>query len=147
MASPVILGLEPVWAIMLISLILSLITTLVYKFLTDQKVMRELREQMKKYQEQIKNARDDPQKVLELQNKIMDLNSKYMKQNLKPMLATLIPFIIVFKILNSIYAGVPVIPLPFKMPITGNPFIGWIGTYIIFSMLFTTIFRKIFKIA
>lgn len=142
---PIIMGLSPFWFILLISIALSLIVAFIYKYATDQALMKELKADLKKYQEQMKAAKDEPQKMMEIQKKAMAVNMKYMGQSMKPMLITIIPFIIIFTILSRIYSGVPVIPLPFNF--LGKPYLGWIGTYIIFSMIFTTLFRKALKVA
>ena len=42
-----LLKLPSIWAILIISLVITLVTTLVYKFTTNQKRMKELKEQMK----------------------------------------------------------------------------------------------------
>jgi uncharacterized membrane protein (DUF106 family) len=73
---------------------------------------------------------------------------KLMSQSFKPMILTIVPFIIIFMLLGKIYGSMTVVSLPFHFPLsklaTG---LGWIGTYIIFSMVFTTAFRKALKIA
>ncbi|MBD3263277.1 DUF106 domain-containing protein [Candidatus Woesearchaeota archaeon] len=144
---PMLFGL-PAWAfILMISAVLSLVVTLVYKFATDQAVMKELKEQIKKYQQQMKEHKDNLQKMNEIQKKSMKLNMKLMKQNFKPMLITMVPFIIIFWWLRGIYEGVVVIPLSFHFPLSGlETGLGWIGFYIICSMIFTTVFRKALKV-
>lgn len=125
-----------------ISILLSLITTLVYKYATNQSVMKELKADLKKYQEQMKDHRDNPTEVLEIQKKAMEVNSKYMKQSFKPMFITLIPFLIIFYLLKMVYDTMIIIPLSFWQ---GH--LGWVGSYIIFSMVFTSLFRKALKVA
>ena len=132
---------NPLLSITLISAGLALATTLVYKYATDQNLMRQIREDTKKYQEQLKTHKDDPQKMLEIQNQMMPLQSKMMMQSFKPMLITIIPFIIIFKLLGDVYTTLIVIPLSFW---PGH--LGWIGVYVIVSMIFTTIFRKALKV-
>jgi len=144
---PYLIGL-PAWAFLLvISIVLSIIVTLIYKYATDQAVMKELKGQLKKYQQQMKESKDDMQKLNEIQKKSMAVNMKYMKQSFKPMIITMIPFIIIFWWLRSIYTDVVVIPLSFHVPLSALATgLGWIGTYIIFSMIFTTLFRKALKV-
>lgn len=145
---PMIFGL-PAWTmILLISIALSFGVALIYKYATNQAVMRDLKEQLKKYQEQMKAAKNDLNKLNELQKKAMEVNMSYMKENIKPMLITMLPFIIIFWWLKTVYTGVVVIPFSFHVPMSGlETGLGWIGTYIIFSMLFTTLFRKALKVA
>jgi len=144
---PHIFGLSPFWFIVLLSIILSLTTTLVYKYATDQSLMKQIREDMKKYQEQMKQHKDDPHKIAEIQSQIMPLNSKLMMQSMKPTLITTIPFLIVFAILGKLLTGVAVIPLPFHFPLSNLATgLGWVGTYIILSLVLTTLFRKALKV-
>jgi uncharacterized membrane protein (DUF106 family) len=125
-----------------ISVGLALGSTLVYKFATDQSLIKAIREEVKKMQQEMKDNKDNPQKVAELQTKMVPLNLKLMSQSLRPMLITIVPFIILFVLLGRVYGDMIVIPLSFW-----EGHLGWIGTYIIFSMLFTTLFRKALKVA
>lgn len=110
--------------------------------MTDQALMKELKADLKKYQDAMKDAKDDAEKTSELSKKAMGVNMKYMKQTMKPMLITMLPFIAIFWWLRSVLGDVVVIPLSFW---PGH--LGWVGTYIIFSMVFTTLFRKLLKVA
>jgi len=128
-------------SITLISAVLALATTLVYKYATDQSMLKQIREDMKKYQEQMKVHKGNAEKLSEIQKQIMPLQSKMMAQSMKPMIITIIPFIVIFKVLGDIYTTMIVIPLSFW---PGH--LGWVGTYVILSMIFTTLFRKVLKV-
>ncbi len=132
---------NPLLSITLISIGLSLATTLVYKYATDQNMLKQIREDMKKYQEQMKAHKGNAEKLAEINKQIMPLQSKMMAQSMKPMIITIIPFIILFKVLGDIYNSTIVIPLSFW---PGH--LGWVGTYVVFSMIFTTLFRKVLKV-
>jgi uncharacterized membrane protein (DUF106 family) len=138
---PEVFGLKPVYAIFAISVILSIFVTLVYKFATDQVVMRELKKELKKHQVQMKEHRSDSVKISEISKKSMDVNMKYMKQTMKPMLITMIPFFAIFQWMRGIFGEIIIFNLP-MWPHT----LGWLGTYIIFSMIFTTVFRKLLNV-
>jgi uncharacterized membrane protein (DUF106 family) len=125
----------------IICVVLSLATTLVYKHFTDQSLIRQIREDIKKYQEQMKQHKGDAQKQLEIQSKMTELNMKMMPQTFKPMIITMIPFLLIFTFLNKVYLGMIIIPLPFW-----EGHLGYIGTYIILSMIFSTLFRKWLKV-
>ncbi|MEM2874023.1 MAG: EMC3/TMCO1 family protein [Candidatus Nanoarchaeia archaeon] len=124
-----------------ISAALALGSTLVYKYATDQSLVKAIREEVKKLQEEMKQNKDNPQKIAELQNKLMPLNMKLMSQSMKPMLLTLVPFIIIFALLGKIYSSMVILPLPFW-----EGHLKWVGTYIMFSILFTSAFRKALKV-
>lgn len=139
---PVVFGLTPLPFFLVISIILSLFVSLVYKYLTDQTLMKELKKDLKKYQDAMKEARSDVEKTSELSKKAMSVNMKYMKQTMKPMFITMLPFLLIFYWLRSVFDTTIVIPLSFW---PGH--LGWVGTYIIFSMVFTTLIRKALKVA
>ncbi|HKZ49750.1 MAG TPA: EMC3/TMCO1 family protein [Candidatus Nanoarchaeia archaeon] len=124
-----------------ISAALALGSTLVYKFATDQALVKAIREEVKKIQVEMKENKGNPQKLAELQNKVMPLNLKLMSQSFRPMLITIVPFIILFALLGRVYGTMIVVPLSFW-----EGHLGWIGTYIIFSIIFTTLLRKALKV-
>jgi uncharacterized membrane protein (DUF106 family) len=114
----------------------------VYKYATDQGLMKSLREEIKRLQNEMKQNKSNPQKLAEIQGKLMPLNMKMMSQSMKPMLLTIVPFIIIFALLGKVYTDMIVLPLPFW---AGH--LKWVGVYIIFSVILTTVFRKALKIA
>lgn len=136
-----ILNLSPLLGVIIISFIITAFITFIYKFMTDQEMMKSLREELKKFQKEMKELRNNPQKMMETQKKAMDVNMKYMMHSFKPMFITLIPIIIIFGWLRSTYDSETVIlNLPFGIHF------GWLGTYIISSIIFSTVLRKVFKI-
>jgi uncharacterized membrane protein (DUF106 family) len=100
----------PLWAILIISLVLSIIITLIYKYTTDQKQMKELKDYLKQSQEEMKKVKDDPKKVLEIQKKAMEKNFEYMKHTLMPMIITMIPVLIIFGWMAANFAYNPIKP-------------------------------------
>ena len=134
------------WSIIIISFIITLIMSLVTKYLTDQTEMKHLKEELQHLQKEIKSNQDNPSKAQEIQKRLIDTNMKYMKQSFKPMLYTFLPIIIFFGWLKSIYpADVDLINWGFNIPLFGIG-LGWLGTYIISSIIFSLIIRKLFKI-
>ncbi len=105
-----LLKLEPLFAIIVISVVLSAIITILYKYLTDQTLMKSLREQLKHYQQQMKEHKKEPEKMMEIQKKSMEVNMKYMMQSFKPMLFTFIPIILIFGWINAHLAYMPIMP-------------------------------------
>ncbi|MBS3063850.1 MAG: DUF106 domain-containing protein [DPANN group archaeon] len=136
-------------SIALISIAVALTSTLVYKYFTDQGLIKQVRDDIKKYQDQIKAHKGDQEKVMELHKKVTDLNMQIMPQQFKPMLITIIPFLIIFWILSTVFGQLVLIPTgTFHVPLSSHETgLGWVGTYVIFSMIFTTIFRKALKVA
>jgi len=126
------------WNLLLISFIITGGITLLYKFATDQKLMKELKQEMKDLQKEMKSLKDNPEKMMSVQKLAMEKNMKYMMQSMKPTLFTLIPIIFIFSWLRGYYADL------------GNPDIlfglGWLWIYIIFSIVISLSLRKVLKI-
>ena len=136
-----------VLSILGISAALALFSTLVYKYATDQALMKAIKEEMKKLQAEMKANKENPQKIAELQGKLMPLNTKMMSQSFKPMILTIVPFLVIFALLGKVYNGLTVIPLSFHFPLSNLATgLGWVGTYVILSMIFTTVLRKALKV-
>jgi len=112
-----LLKMPPFWAILIISFVITVVTTLVYKFTTDQKKMKKLKEDMKEYQKKIKAlSKSDPQKAMSIQQEAMKQNMEYMKHSFKSTLYTFIPIIIIFGWLSAHMAYYPLAPdQPFKI--------------------------------
>ena len=131
---------SPLFGIIFISFILSAISSLSWKFLTDQDVLKALREKNTKMREELKKYKDDAKKVAELNAKMAkdaleDMKTQY-KQSLKPMIVTLVPFALAFIWIRKTYEPLGHIFFTF----------GGIGTYIIFSIVFSMIIRKVMKV-
>lgn len=99
-----LLKLPDIWAVIIISLIVSVVVTLVTKYFTDQSLMKRLREQTKELQKQFKDSRSNPQKMAELQKKQSELMLQQFKHSFKPTLITLIPLLLVFGWMSSVFA-------------------------------------------
>ncbi|MAG20304.1 hypothetical protein CL618_02625 [archaeon] len=123
-------------ALIIISFILTLLITLVYKWLTDQHLIKTLKEDIKGHQEESKNHKENPEKLMQIQKEAMEKNMKLMMHSMKPMLFTFLPIIIIFGWLRTTYEG-------WASPLFGW---GWIWIYIIFSMIFSITLRKILKV-
>lgn len=98
------------WTIFIMSFVLTLLITLIYKFTTDQNLMKKLKAEMKVLQKEMKLLAKDPKKAMAHQKKLMSKNMTYMKHSLKPTLYTFIPIIIIFGWLNSHLAYIPLAP-------------------------------------
>ena len=130
--------LNPLIGLIVVSFILTLLITLAYKFLTKQHLMKEWKDTLKDYQKQIKENKHDHQKVLALQKPMMEVQMKYMMHSFRPLLFTFLPLILVFNWLRTVFQG---IDLNFLWFIDG-----WIWAYVITSVVFSIIIRKILKV-
>jgi len=99
-----LLNLNPLLSIIIISFTLSLVVSLIYKYTTNQKLMKDLKNEMKELQNELKELRNDPKKAMEVQKKAMETNLKYMLHSFRSTLFTFIPIILIFGWLNAHYA-------------------------------------------
>ncbi|MBW2979975.1 DUF106 domain-containing protein [Candidatus Woesearchaeota archaeon] len=97
-------------AVAVVALIVSVIITVVYKFTTNQSLMRDLKNELKEFQKEMKELRNHPEKAMEIQKKSMETNMKYMSHSMKSTLFTLIPIIIIFGWANAHLAFEPILP-------------------------------------
>lgn len=104
------LNMPPVLGIALICLILTFLINIVYKYTTNQKLMKELKDDLKKHQDQVKKNSKDPAKMMEIQKKMMDKNLDYMKHSFKSSLYTMIPILLIFGWLSAHFAYEPILP-------------------------------------
>jgi uncharacterized membrane protein (DUF106 family) len=120
-------NLPPMLSIVIIGFVITLFTSLVYKFVTDQELMKTLRAEMKELQNAMKEHKDTPDQLMKIQQKAMEKNMVLMKHSMKPTFFTAIPILILFGWLNAHIAYFPVMPdspfevfAEFKDGITGN---------------------------
>ncbi len=102
-----LLILPPFWAMFSLSLIVSVLTVLIYKYATNQSLMKQLKDEMKAFQQEIKQLKDQPEKAMEVQKKAMETNMKYMSHSLRPTLITFIPIILLFGWVSAHFAFEP----------------------------------------
>ncbi len=105
-----LLDLQPWLAIAIIAFMISIFITLVYRYTTNQKLMKKLKEGMKAHQKEMKENRSNPRKMMEIQKRAMEKNMQYMMQSFKPMLFYFLPLIIVFGWLNAHFGYLPIEP-------------------------------------
>lgn len=105
-----LLNIAPIWSIVIISFVLAIFITLVYKFMTNQGLMKQMKEDIKNSQKRAKELKNEPQQAMAVQKKAMETNMKYMMHSFKPMLITFIPLILVFGWLNAHYGVTPINP-------------------------------------
>lgn len=125
---------NPLFAIIIISFLMTLIITLSYKYLTNQEMMKSLKQEIKDFQKQMKEHKEDSQKVREIQKLSLEKNMKYMMHSFKPTLFTFVPLIIIFTWLRTTFSTIQL------------PFLSWFWIYIIVSIVFSMVLRKALKI-
>ena len=119
---------------LLIVLIITIITTLVQKYATDQKTLKELQAETKEIQKQMKEFKDHPEKMMELQKKQFSMMPKQMKLSMRAILYTGIPFVLFFRWFNDFFLT------------AGNPKfllgLSWFWFYLITTIIIGSILRK-----
>jgi len=96
--------------IVLVSLLMSLVSVLAYKFFTDQIKLKSIQDEQKKLREEMKKHKDDSKKVMKLNKRAMELSMEMMPQTFKSMMITIIPLFLVFSWLGANFAFEPIQP-------------------------------------
>ncbi len=122
---------------LLVVFIISLISILVQKYATDQKQLKELRKEQKLLQEEMKKFKEHPEKLMELQKKQMAFLPQTMKLSTRAILFTGVPFILLFRWFNDYFVA---------SPYNFLGFISWFWFYLIFTLIFTAILRKVLDV-
>ncbi|MEK6885617.1 MAG: EMC3/TMCO1 family protein, partial [Nanoarchaeota archaeon] len=128
-----IIILYPQASILLISFLVTLFITIISHYFTDKKLMREIKDKQKRLREEMKQHKDNPQKMMEINKQMMEDFPTQMKQSMKVSLITIIPLLFLFNWLKVAFG---------QTAIATN----WIGWYILASLIFSLILRKVFKL-
>lgn len=115
-------------------IVVTLISTLLTKWLTDQQALKALKERQKELNAEMKKHKDNPKMMEEMQMEVLKITGSMMKSSFKPLFITFIPFLILFAWLRSVFT-----------PLMG--FWGWFLWYLGASIISGMIFRKVFKLA
>ncbi len=99
-----LLDLDPLLAVGIVSLLVSVIITVIYKFTTNQDLMKQLKGEMKEFQKEMKELREHPEEMMKIQKKSMETNMKYMMQSFRSTIFTILPIIIIFGWMNANFA-------------------------------------------
>jgi uncharacterized membrane protein (DUF106 family) len=138
---------QPLLSMMLFSFIISLLLTFIYKALTNQQRIKELRDLQKDLQMRLKGEKDQ-QKMMGIQKEMLEKSAELMKITMKPTFVTFIPLLLVFIFLKQLYTAAKVgdlISWGVNLPLVGTG-AGWLLSYVLFSLIFSISLRKILKI-
>jgi len=124
---------NPIFSIIVVSFVVAIFINLVNYFTMNKERMRELKEIQKACQIKLKDAKGDMKKINEINAEMMRCSGEMMKHSLKPMMITFIPIIVVFAFIRDVYATTELAK-------------NWIWYYLISSIIFSMILRKVFKL-
>jgi len=137
--SPV-LGFPPLVAEAIVVGIIMFFVTLLSKYLVNQEYVKKLNEEWKALQEKMKNS-NSQEDVSKYTKELFAYNMKYMSANKWAMLASLLIFVLVFGWMAETFLGKVLITIPVV-----NITFGWLMYYIILSLIYSAIFKKILKV-
>jgi len=118
-------------------IILSVVMTLIRKYTTDQKTLREMKEEQKKLQLDMKKLEVGSKEHTEMSMKSMKFIGPMFKLGMRPIIYTAIPFILFFRWFTDYFALVD-----FRF----FGFLSWFWFYLLGSIIFSSILNKVLKV-
>lgn len=121
--------------------LLTLLMSLIQKYTTDQAELKRIKDEQKKIQEEMKKHRDNQPKIMELNQKQMEHMSNMFKISMSSFVYTAIPIVLLFRWFGDYFA---------QPMLIGFKFLGllsWFWFYLIFSIIFSSLIRKMLKVA
>ena len=71
---------NPALSLLIISFALTLVSTLIYKYTTDQETIKSFKERTKQLQQEMRSLKDNPAQMMEKNKELMEMNIKLIKQ-------------------------------------------------------------------
>ena len=130
---------NPRASIIVISGFVSLFISLINYFVIDKEKVRKSKEKQKELQKQMKEHKNDSEKMMELNKELVSHAKENLKHSFKPMLITIVPILVIFGWLKGIYSETSIGGTSFLFPV-------WVWYYIGAAIIFSIIFRKLFKL-
>ena len=134
-----ILDLNANWGMIIIAATITILMTLTQKYTVDNDTLRELKKEQKILSEEMKKYRDHPEKLMELQKKQFEFIPQTFQLTMRPLMYTAIPIILFFRWFSDYFNA-------FDPPLRIFGFFTWLWAYLIFSIIFSIIFRKMLKL-
>ncbi len=123
----------------IVAALITLFITLIQKYTVDNETLKELKSDQKKLQEDMKQFKEHPEKYMELQKESMKKAGEMFTISMKSFSYTAIPIILFFRWFSDYFSAI-------NPPIKIFGFLNWFLAYLILSIIFSTIFRKTFKL-
>lgn len=125
---------NPKLSIVLLAIAATFFITLIQKYFTDQKRIKELKKIQKQYQKDMRELKGDIKKQAEINAEVMKLTGELFKHMMKPMLYTTAPMLFLFWWAKQI----------FVLSTLGS---GWLWWYLGASIVSSMIIRKVLDVA
>jgi uncharacterized membrane protein (DUF106 family) len=132
--------------VMGISVLMSMGSVLISRFIGDQDAVKNLKREMKSLNDKVKKAQKagNTAEMNRHSSDLMKLSGKQFQLNMKPMMFSMFMFFIIFGFFSTYYAEL-VVPVPFNIPFIGNQ-LGWFHWYIIIVLPMSFMFRKLLSV-
>ncbi|MFW6285899.1 MAG: hypothetical protein ACOC16_01890 [Nanoarchaeota archaeon] len=138
------LTMSPLLDILIIAFIGSAFVTIINKYLSDQVKIRALRAEMKDLKKKSRKYMvKDPQKAQAIQQEMMKKSFESMKHAMNPkvLIITMIPMLLLIGLVKNLYS-------PFGDILNlGFVQFAWLGTYIVFSIIWSIALKKLLDVA
>lgn len=105
-----LIALDPAISLFIISLITVTLSTISYKYFSDQVKIKAIKDDIERLNKEMKEHKSNLDKQTELSAKIIKLNFEMMNLILKPSLYTMIPMMLVFIWLSAVFSQNPILP-------------------------------------
>lgn len=122
-----------------ITFMITLIITLLHKYTTDQETLRKIKAEQKILQKEMQKYKNHPEKLLEFQKKQFEFIPKTFDITMKPLIYTSIPIILFFRWFSDYFSNIG----EFKF----FGFFNWFWFYLILTIFFSSVLRKVLKVA
>ena len=135
-------------SIIVFSFLITLSFTLVSKKFTNQSRLKELKDKSALLRKKAEEYKSNPEKLMEVNKEMMEMSGEQLKITMKTSLITIIPFILIFSFLKNLFqdAGINnIIYWGTDLPLIHDG-AGWLLLYIVSSIIFSIILRKIMKV-
>ena len=124
----------PLVSVIILSFMVTLVMTLVTKYFTDQKRMKELKAIQKACQIKLKDNKGNLEAQAKIQKEMFGCSMELMKYSMKPLMITFIPLIIFFWWVRGIFIETTLVST-------------WLWWYIGTSIASSIILRKLMDVA
>ena len=136
----------PYQEVLIWSVALALVSSLFYRFLSDPREIRRLKNLASEYQKKSNEAqkKGDTAEMKKNLDEMMKIQKEIMSYNMKPMLAGFVIFAIFLYVFAAGYKDITVFS-PFTLPFIGTN-LGWFWWYFVGILGFNFFFRKMLAV-